>query len=53
VVKVEIMRMDTKGACLHFTEVDLDSFIHLGNIVHHNTGADLLEREWFGAAPKT
>ncbi len=32
----EIVRVDENGIALHFTDIDLDSFYHLKNIVYYN-----------------
>ena len=33
----KVVRKSDSGAAIQFTELDLDSFIHLRNIVSHNT----------------
>jgi hypothetical protein len=54
VMKGEVTRVDSQGLALHFTEVDLDSFIHLRNIVYYNSGdPDLVEKEWLRTASNT
>jgi hypothetical protein len=36
-MKGEIVRIEENGVALHFTEIDLDSFHHLKNIVYYNS----------------
>jgi len=36
-MKGEVVRVDSEGIALHFTEVDLDSFYHLKNIIYYNS----------------
>ena len=36
-MKGEVVRADKEGIALHFTEVDLDSYYHLKNIVYYNS----------------
>jgi len=36
-MKGEVVREDKDGIALRFTEIDLDSFYHLKNIVYYNT----------------
>jgi hypothetical protein len=50
----EVTRVEAQGVALHFTEVDLDSLIHLRNIVYFNSGdPDQVEEEWFRALSKS
>ncbi len=37
-VKCEIVRLDDDGVALKFIELDMDSFMHLKNIVSYNDG---------------
>lgn len=32
----EIMRLEDRGIGIHFTEIDLDSYTHLRNIIYYN-----------------
>jgi len=42
----EVMRVREDGVGLHFSEIDLDSFFHLKNIIYYNSGdPDVLEAE--------
>lgn len=36
-MKGEVVRADSEGIALHFTEVDLDSYYHLKNIIYYNS----------------
>ncbi len=46
-MKGEIVRIDENGVALHFTEIDLDSFYHLKNIVYYNsTDPDTIRSEF-------
>jgi len=36
-MKGEVVRADEEGIALRFTEIDLDSFYHLKNIVYYNS----------------
>jgi len=36
-MKGQIVRVETGSIALHFTEVDLDSFYHLKNIIYYNS----------------
>jgi hypothetical protein len=36
-MKGEIVRVEENGIALHFTDIDLDSFYHLKNIVYYNS----------------
>ncbi|MDH5299164.1 MAG: PilZ domain-containing protein [Desulfobulbaceae bacterium] len=41
-----VVRLEADGVGIHFTEIDLDSFFHLKNIVYFNIGdPDQLEKE--------
>ncbi|MBU0680867.1 MAG: PilZ domain-containing protein [Proteobacteria bacterium] len=33
----EVVRLEDKGVGVHFTEIDLDSYTHLRNIIYYNT----------------
>ena len=35
-MKGEVVRVDKSGISLHFTDIDLDSYYHLKNIVYYN-----------------
>ena len=35
-MKGEVVRVEADGIALHFSEIDLDSFYHLKNIVYYN-----------------
>ncbi len=37
-MKGEVIRTDNKGTALRFTEIDIESFFHLRNIVYYNSG---------------
>lgn len=37
-MKSTVVRTDDEGLALRFTEVDIDSFFHLRNIVYYNAG---------------
>ena len=32
----EVMRLEDRGIGIHFTEIDLDSYTHLRNIIYYN-----------------
>lgn len=45
-MKGEVVRADAEGIALHFTEIDLDSFYHLKNIIYYNSeDPDTIEQE--------
>ncbi len=45
-MKGKIVRVDANGIALHFTEIDLDSFYHLKNIIYYNSeNPDTIEQE--------
>lgn len=45
-MKAEVVRVDKAGIALHFTEVDLDSYYHLKNIIYYNSeDPDLIKTE--------
>jgi len=45
-MKGEVVRVEEQSVALHFTEVDLDSFYHLKNIIYYNSeDPDELENE--------
>jgi c-di-GMP-binding flagellar brake protein YcgR len=49
-MKAEVVRAETQGLALRFSEIDLDSFIHLKNIVYYNSlDPDILEQEWLAS----
>ncbi len=33
----EVVRLEDKGIGIHFTEIDLDSYTHLRNIIYYNS----------------
>ena len=35
-MKGEVVRVDKRAIAVHFTEIDLDSFYHLKNIIYYN-----------------
>lgn len=37
-MKGEVIRTDNEGTALRFTEIDIESFFHLRNIVYYNSG---------------
>ena len=46
-IVAKVVRTDAKGIGLEFEQMDLDSFIHLRNIVAYNSGnADLIDQEF-------
>lgn len=46
-VKGDVVRHDSQGMAVRFTEMDLDSFVHLRNIVAYNsTDIVLVEKEF-------
>jgi len=46
-IVAKVVRADAKGIGLEFEQMDLDSFIHLRNIVAYNSGdADLIDQEF-------
>lgn len=46
-MKGEVVRVEANSLALHFTEVDLDSFYHLKNIIYYNSeDPDHLEKEF-------
>ena len=48
-MKGEIVRVEENGVALHFTEIDLDSFYHLKNIVYYNSeDPDTIQAEFTG-----
>jgi hypothetical protein len=48
----EVVRVELGGIALRFSEIDLDSFTHLKNILYYNTeDPDVLEQEWLDHAP--
>lgn len=42
----KVVRKSDAGTAIQFTELDLDSFIHLKNIVSHNTPDDEIIQEF-------
>jgi hypothetical protein len=47
----EVVRVEPGGIALRFSEIDLDSFAHLKNIIYYNTeDPDVLDQEWLGPA---
>lgn len=45
-IRGEVMRVREDGVGLHFSEIDLDSYYHLRNIIYYNSGdPDILEKE--------
>jgi len=45
-MKGKVVRVEENGIALHFTEVDLDSFYHLKNIIYYNSeDPDQIETE--------
>ena len=45
----KVVREDTDRVALHFTEIDLDSFYHLKNIIYYNSAdPDTIEQELMG-----
>jgi hypothetical protein len=50
----KVVRVETGGVALRFSEIDLDSFAHLKNIIYYNTeDPDVLEEEWLDPASET
>jgi hypothetical protein len=48
-MKGKVVRADAEGIALHFTEIDLDSFYHLKNIIYYNSDdPDTVEQELMG-----
>lgn len=48
-MKGEIVRVEENSVALHFTEIDLDSFYHLKNIVYYNSeDPDSIRSEFTG-----
>jgi len=46
-IVAKVVRADAKGIGIEFEQMDLDSFIHLRNIVAYNSGnADLIDQEF-------
>lgn len=47
VMKGTVVRVDGDGIALHFTEIDIDSFYHLKNIIYYNSNdPDAIEEEF-------
>ncbi len=52
-IKGSVVRSDTRGIALHFNEMDLDSFIHLRNILASNEGdGDKIMKEFYESIKK-
>jgi hypothetical protein len=51
-VKGSVVRIDQDGVALEFEKIDLDSFVHLKNIVAYNDGDEKKIMEEFIASSK-
>ncbi|MDA8163846.1 MAG: PilZ domain-containing protein [Desulfobacteraceae bacterium] len=50
-MKGKVVRVEARGIALRFSEIDLDSFTHLKNIIYYNTeDPDVLQEEWLDPA---
>jgi hypothetical protein len=50
-MKGEVVRVEPGGIALRFSEIDLDSFTHLRNIIYYNIeDPDILDHELLGSA---